>query len=976
MASVEARDAPSAEKGVGNGGDSAAGKKKVSTLRRAWNAVGLDIGTVLMMAKGALPPTIAIAMLQVDSVSAVYGTMGYLVVIIAALSLCIMPRVKMLQMTIQNAIAICIAAAASLFGFWTANLAREHSPSPAGTSYNASAATISAMWLFINIWLLNTVRAKRPELAFPAIMYTIFTSIIFSYGATFTLQRAISTAVILLKAFMTGFGLALGVSLIVIPVNCRVVWFKKVGGYIILSKLLLVEQKNFIQNLEACTEKCGPAVTPRKKKFGLFTRPPPQHPLELAREKHADMFSKVTQDLPMAKREFGYGIFRTVDLAELHRLLRATVIPLQGMTVIMEIFKRMEDAPDGDVLREDLAQIISTLYKSYSDVVQICCDGLEHSLLVLGIKPPAKTPKAQNDEEAQRETDERGQPGFAKKFQDIINEFHRNRIEEIHSLFSSATAKDSQSLESIENPEAESKQEEICANVDHRKLKLYFLLFTEYLLHCSSLSILSLVNFADTKSADKTTTTKHFFYPTPKRLRKLFLSRDNGTDEIADLGDVAGTLLNLEPKKNSGDARKDPEHLPAGNFAQKLGNAFASSAEWIGSPESGFGFRVACATISMALPAFFEDSWAWFIKNRVFWGMLVIAIGMSPTSGASVAGLLGRVLGTVVAMVLGLINWYIVDGNTAGVIVFMWITIALQFYFVLKFPATIQITLTGLITEIMIIGYEVQVRKLGPVRSAASGQPVLDIDHIGPQRLLLTLAGVVIAYIFTIFPFPVTTRSLIRRSVSTSLHLMSQTYASTTTLLHARLKADTTAEEAAQKATTKQLTKGYILYEQLRANILFTHFEPSLRGPFPRDQYERIINASQNIAGYLAMITYASKTFSTAGGREWVRGLPWGLEEVDLLSNARNVVGVLGVLGNCLGNGQRVPMGFCVGRGEVVRLPGEGEGSGGGMGEEWTAWATVKIAAKLIEGEVRRLEGLVEGLVGGGEWAVEKAKME
>ncbi|KAL7273891.1 hypothetical protein RUND412_003221, partial [Rhizina undulata] len=109
----------------------------------------------------------------------------------------------------------------------------------------------------------------------------------------------------------------------------------------------------------------------------------------------------------------------------------------------------------------------------------------------------------------------------------------------------------------------------------------------------------------------------------------------------------------------------------------------------------------------------------------------------------------------------------------------------------------IQITLTGLITEIMIMfSYEVQVRKLGPVHSAASGQPVLEIDHIGPQCLLLTLAGVVIAYIFTIFPFPVTTRCLIRRSVSTSLHVMSQTYTSATTPLHARLHADITAEEA------------------------------------------------------------------------------------------------------------------------------------------------------------------------------------
>lgn len=76
-----------------------------------------------------------------------------------------------------------------------------------------------------------------------------------------------------------------------------------------------------------------------------------------------------------------------------------------------------------------------------------------------------------------------------------------------------------------------------------------------------------------------------------------------------------------------------------------------------------------------------QSSYMFFIEKRLVWAVVVIAIGMSPTSGASVRitlvmsdhslsseqviGFVGRVAGTVIAMVIALINWYIVDGKTA-----------------------------------------------------------------------------------------------------------------------------------------------------------------------------------------------------------------------------------------------------------------------------------------------------------------------
>jgi hypothetical protein len=83
------------------------------------------------------------------------------------------------------------------------------------------------------------------------------------------------------------------------------------------------------------------------------------------------------------------------------------------------------------------------------------------------------------------------------------------------------------------------------------------------------------------------------------------------------------------------------------------------------------------------------------------------------TSGQSIFGFIGRVLGTAVAMVCSIVIWYIVDQQTAGVIVMLWFFVFLEMYFFIKFQRFIAIFLVCIVTQILIIGYELQVRKIG-----------------------------------------------------------------------------------------------------------------------------------------------------------------------------------------------------------------------------------------------------------------------
>lgn len=65
-----------------------------------------------------------------------------------------------------------------------------------------------------------------------------------------------------------------------------------------------------------------------------------------------------------------------------------------------------------------------------------------------------------------------------------------------------------------------------------------------------------------------------------------------------------------------------------------------------------------------------------------------------------------RILGTAIAMVASYIIWYIVDGRTAGVLVFLWLWMFCAFYVLLKTPKLIIVGLISAVTAILIIGYE------------------------------------------------------------------------------------------------------------------------------------------------------------------------------------------------------------------------------------------------------------------------------
>src|SRR5690242_16272855 len=336
-------------------------KKEPGKFKAKWNKLGLDVPTLLMMGKAALPPTIALAMYEADAVAQFYSTLGYLVAIISILGFCIMPRAKFIQTMIMNVISTCVGSAFAMLMVWSAVKAREHTTIPGAppSRYNSSQSAVLGVWLFFQIYIVNTLKAKFPQLAFPAIIYSIQVNVAATSGFLFTTPAQCENFIRrLLISFLTGFGIATGVSLFIIPVTCRKVVVKEMTGYLGLLKAAIAAHKSYIHTLEG-SNMFGQTYIPEVESGDDADKQKPKVKPEVAAVKKTigaiqELHGKLTADLAFAKREIAYGKLTPDDLEAMFKLLRSIMLPILGLGSVIDLFERATEINhwDGENLTE------------------------------------------------------------------------------------------------------------------------------------------------------------------------------------------------------------------------------------------------------------------------------------------------------------------------------------------------------------------------------------------------------------------------------------------------------------------------------------------------------------------------------------------------------------------------------------------------------------------------------------------------
>ena len=751
-------------------------EKKPSKLKQLWEKSGLDLMTLKMMVKGSLPPTIAIALYQVDSFAAHYQTLGYLVAISSILGFCIMPRGKFIQTMSLNVVAICFGAAINLLALFCVTKAREHTTPPGvpPVGYNSSASAVCAIWLIIQIYLINVLRASRPQFQFPAILCSIFVVVSMTYGTQFpNMAAAIGFMKQLLEAFLTGFGLATGVHFVVFPTSSRLVVMKEMTGYLQLINGVLKLQTAYMASLEnvnpldkkAKLEESPKAGKKSKKKKEqqpddmLLT--PPAIKLRETVDKLVELQSKLHGDVTPAKREIAIGKLESHDLTELWKLMRIIFLPVMGLSSMIHILERWaqltgwkkdEVTEEEDEARhhplDNLHLLFKHLHGPFAAMTGTLDGAFQHVLLTLELVKPDKKQK-QPDEESKGDEDPKpGTPGFAEAYKKKVDEFYANKQKTLqewchqHGIelppdFFESTFVYPKDI----SPETEKARER------HQRM-LFFTLYLEYLLWRVSRTMLDLILYVDKRKQEGAFKSSKVIFPGSKTLYKWLRStfgKEDLTEEdsfTADLDSGGSQAMYLGEQFTM---KKDPEHLPPRNTVEKFGDKVRLVPKFLRSEESAFGLRVVAATMTLGIVCYLRQTQAFFLTNRLLWAMIMVAMSMNRTSGQSIFNFVARVFGTAVAMIGAYIVWYIVDGKTAGVIVFLWLWMTCCFYVVLKMPKFVIVGILSLVTSVLTIGYELQVEVIGTKAATTNGQPAYPVYVLAPYRLATVAGGIFIA---------------------------------------------------------------------------------------------------------------------------------------------------------------------------------------------------------------------------------------
>ncbi|KAI5461937.1 hypothetical protein BGZ63DRAFT_485166 [Mariannaea sp. PMI_226] len=827
-------------------------------------------------------------MYQSTAISSFFTTQGYLIPIISVLAVPILPRSKFIQSLILNLLFICLGAAMSLLAIWSSVQARIHTSAPPSQStsmvsppYNSSQSAVCAIWLFANIWFVNLLRAKVPSLNIPVVIYCIFINNSTTFGprvdTTMAAEKFVREQLV---AMLFGMGLAAGVSLFIFPISSRMVVFAEFKSLIGLLRKMVALQKKILAELT--TEQVIASQMVSRRDFGPQNKHVVQPKGDKAKRedmsKHATatkclrdtadeikaLVRKIDNDISYAKRDMAWGSLDAKDLSEI--LAMDTIMDiLQRVTErgrwIMDNDIQFQNLEESDLENQMWTDLMKEMKVQFQTLSEASEQGLEHAGIRLQIttKPKAcerSTSNGSNDVEANGDQIKTGDEGFANLLDKKLWQFYSQQGEILRTLVSEPAPIGGE-LKSTQLQHSSSS-----TPILRNRTRLYIAIYLQHLMRAVGEAIQELVAFGEEKIEDGTMRHKHFIFPCEyliwKWLRSIFKEQKWSAREDFDILEITnGTYRDAEGQK------RDLEHLPAANAWQQFGNGLRKISSVLGSKESTFGFRVACATLTVGIMAFLEQTQEFFHHQRLDWAMITIALGMTITSGQSVFGFCCRVGGTCAAMVFSLIIWYIVDQKTPGVIVFLWLFIFIEHYG-FRYPKISTAVMITIITQIIIIGYELQVRQLGKSVATASGQPYYPIYLLAPYRLAVVTAGSLIAFFWTIFPSPMTDRTWLRQELSTALYLLASYCSVLTSTMKSQVEA-TAGQIKSETCPVSNLAKArrtiFIRFvrfmSSIKSHIMWQQWEPTIGGQFPVEAYQEIIMHSERVMGYLTLIGYS-----------------------------------------------------------------------------------------------------------------------
>lgn len=217
-----------------------------------------------------------------------------------------------------------------------------------------------------------------------------------------------------------------------------------------------------------------------------------------------------------------------------------------------------------------------------------------------------------------------------------------------------------------------------------------------------------------------------------------------------------------------------------------------------------------------------------------------------------------------------------------------------------------------MVTQVLIVGYELQVRKIGRKAAEVSGQPYYPIYLLAPYRLACVTGGSLVAFIWTVFPYPITDRTHLRQDLGTAIYGLAKYYA----CVHARIAARYHQTEgdpgnpSSLGCVLEDNERNIFLHELsllggLAQQASFTAWEVKIGGRFPREKFVAVIKNTQSLLQNLALMAHITQTLPAKPTSPWFKKLASIIIKINPTSEA--VTSNLVLLSASVRNGSALP---------------------------------------------------------------------
>ena len=801
--------------------------------------MGFNLHNCLTMAKSAIPATIGVAAYQSSTWANYFGPLNYLVAIEGLLAYCILPRARFMQTLLLNVLMICLAAAVNLFAMWCAIKAREHT-TPTGeplSGYNSSASAVLAIWFMFQVYLVNVLRSSRPQFNFPCINYNIYTMIAIAQAGPLygTMQQARGFTMLLLEACLTGFTLAAGVNLLILPHSNR-------GIALATSKTYFDALRKVLSEYQDLNDKVNSgSIVDKAEDLKAFTT---------ACTSLRAVDTKLKGDLEFAVRDIGYDYLTGEHLEQCYKQLRDIYLPLLGLQDIAE------DLSASRSLHLHQCLTTSSEFSACEALNTSTADSsknLVHSIMdALNEIQAHLLMKRRHQQDSSKSGDLEKADGGPTTLADHIEALHGFANELVHGTVNDTIG---DSTASIKDTEGCSDCRRFVRESQSIQQRVHFVLWH------STKAVIHLLHFTEALSSSGRLQQKRIICPSWAVLFewvfKMFESPDSmNHDHLSETLESQG-LFKMDTING-----RNRRHFSAyaHTYLQYIGRRASAIPHALRSPSSLFGFRTMCASMSIGIIAYLKDSQQFFVRERVIWAMIMTMIAMKTTTGQTSFEFVLRTLASIAGTVGAFVCWYIVDGRPAGVIIFLFLYMAGSLYFGVVKPRYTILGIVSAVTPLISVGYALNVEKLGVAYLRASNTPNYAIYQVAPYRLINVIAGLAVAYFWTIFPFPVTETSMIRQNMGACVYLLARYNAivSETLLTKDRLDlTDTLMKRLRQtRLDTLHQAQGYLV--KLKTLAAYTKWQFAFGIELHLTELNDIIRILDRMTTHITVFGYAS----------------------------------------------------------------------------------------------------------------------